>query len=133
MSLGKTWWTNSLGRGREDKNALDEDGTVDEEENSLLYEDRLPWHSSGDLCGELYSAMDNKPRENMSAADVRLLSMTKSGDVKSRLSWTNLGSRGSMLRTSPRLMPWIDVGFVEPSAGVQNDRPLSFQSDWSHG
>lgn len=78
---------------------------MDDEENSLLYDDRLPWHSSGDLCGELYSAIDNKPRENMSAADVKLLSMTKSGDVKSRFNWTVFGNRGSVFSTSPKLMP----------------------------
>lgn len=66
----------------------------------------------------------------MSAAAVKLLSMTKSGDVKSRFNWTSLGNRGSMFSTSPKLMAWIEVGLVEPSAGVQNDKPLIFQSDW---
>lgn len=72
--------------------------------------------------------MERRPRENMSAAAVRLLSMTKSGEVKSRFSWTDFGNRGSMLSTSARLIPWIEVGFVEASAGLQKDRPLNFQS-----
>ena len=35
----------------------------------------------GDVCGELYKAMSNRPKENMSAEDEMLLSRAKSGDV----------------------------------------------------
>jgi len=55
-------------------------GIEEAEENARLYEDELPLKSSGLLCGELYSAMINMPRLNISAAGVILLSMTKSGD-----------------------------------------------------
>ena len=56
-------------------------GTDDCDENARLYEEVLPWNSSGLLCGELYKAMINMPKENMSAAGVTLPSMTKSGEL----------------------------------------------------
>jgi len=91
----------------------------------------LVLHSNGDLCGELYKATQSRPSENMSAEDVRLLSRTKSGEQKSRLSCTVRGSRWSMFNTSCRLMGWNDVGLDEFSGGLQKERPLIFQSDWS--
>ena len=56
-------------------------GTEACDEKARLYEEVLPWNSSGLLCGELYKAMINMPNENMSAAGVTLPSITKSGDV----------------------------------------------------
>lgn len=38
----------SLGIGREERKLFVDEGTVDEEENSRLYEVTLPWHSNGD-------------------------------------------------------------------------------------
>ena len=87
-------------------------------------------HSRGDLCGELYKATQSRPKENMSADDVRLLSMTKSGEVKSRLTCTVRGSLWSMFNISCRLMGWKEVGLEELSGGLQKERPLIFQSDY---
>lgn len=53
INLGSTWFDKSLGMGRDDRKPLEAEGTVDDDENNLLYEDRLPWLSRGDLCGEL--------------------------------------------------------------------------------
>lgn len=53
MSRGKTWLESSLGRGREERKLFDGEGVVEEEENSLLYEERLLWLSRGDRWGEL--------------------------------------------------------------------------------
>jgi len=53
----------------------------DDEEKNRLYDDTLPLTSNGLRCGELYNAIINMPRENMSADGVTLLSMTKSGEA----------------------------------------------------
>lgn len=100
MSRGSTCATRSLGSGLEDWKLLFTVGIVELDWKNLLYADRLELHSSGDLCGELYSAIHKMPRENMSEDTLRLLSSTKSGDVKSRLSWRDWGSLGSGLRIS---------------------------------
>lgn len=52
-SRGRTWVVRSLGIGRDERKPLDGEGTVDEDEKSRLYVERLPWHSSGERCGEL--------------------------------------------------------------------------------
>lgn len=74
---------------------LDWLGTEEDELNMRLYAEALIFVSSGLLCGELYRATMSKPKEKMSAAEEALLSMTKSGDVKSKLIWTDLGNRAS--------------------------------------
>ena len=56
-------------------------GTEEDDANARLYDEVLPLKSNGLLCGELYKAMINMPKLNMSAATVILLSKTKSGDV----------------------------------------------------
>lgn len=42
MSLGSTWLARSFGIGLEDKKLLDEEGMLDEDEKSRLYEETLP-------------------------------------------------------------------------------------------
>lgn len=45
-------------------------------------------------------------------------------------NWTARGKLALCLRTSRRLMGWIELWPFEPSGGLQKDRPLSFQSDY---
>ncbi len=95
MSRGSTAERTSFGSGREERKLLPDDGVVEEDPNNFLYVDRLELHFKGDTCGELYRASRSRPKENMSADVETLLSMAKSGDVKSRFNCTEEGSRGS--------------------------------------
>lgn len=72
MSLGSVWLMRKL---------LFCVGTEDDEENIRLYCDILKLVSIGLLCGELYMAIMMRPKLNMSAEGVRLVSSTKSGEV----------------------------------------------------
>jgi hypothetical protein len=56
------------------------EGIEEEDANSLLYVDTLELASSGEVCGELYRAIINNPKENISAATFRFESRTKSGE-----------------------------------------------------
>jgi hypothetical protein len=80
MRRGSTCPDSSFGSGREQRKLLLEEGMVVEEVNSLLYVDTLEFACSGELCGELYSAMIKSPNENISAPSFRFESSTKSGE-----------------------------------------------------
>lgn len=78
---GRTEAVKSLGIGLDERKPLLADGIVEDDAKSLLYVDMEELACNGDMCGELYKAIMIRPRENMSAATLRLLSSTKSGDV----------------------------------------------------
>lgn len=80
ISRGSTDAVRSFGMGRDERKPLLGDGIVDEDENNLLYVVMLELASRGEVCGELYRATIRRPRENMSAAMLRLESRTKSGE-----------------------------------------------------
>lgn len=71
----------SLGIGRDERKPLLAEGMDEEDANSLLYVETLALVCSGEVCGELYRAIINRPRENISAAMFRFESSTKSGEV----------------------------------------------------
>ncbi len=81
ISRGSTDDVRSLGIGLEDKKPLVAEGIDEEDAKSLLYAEILAFVCNGEVCGELYKAIINNPRENMSAAMLRFESKTKSGEV----------------------------------------------------
>lgn len=81
IKRGNTWADKSLGSGLDERNPFCDEGTVEDDENSLLYDETLELHSMGERWGELYRATHRRPSENISAEVVRLVSKTKSGDV----------------------------------------------------
>jgi hypothetical protein len=77
---GNTDAVRSFGMGLDERKPLLAEGIVDEDENNLRYVVMLELVSRGEVCGELYRAIIRRPRENMSAATLRLESSTKSGE-----------------------------------------------------
>jgi hypothetical protein len=66
--------------GRDERKLLLADGMVDCDVNIRLYVDMLELVCNGEVCGELYRATINNPKENMSAPTFKLESKTKSGE-----------------------------------------------------